>query len=70
MRAIAEGADHAMKEHGSRRQGADGRDSSTWIAQDYGDVVLHVFNPEAREQYDLEHLWGDAERIDWSPKKE
>lgn len=69
MRAIAEGADHAMKEHGSRRQGADGRDSSSWIAQDYGDVVLHVFNPEARGLYDLEHLWGDAERIDWSPAK-
>jgi ribosome-associated protein len=64
MRAIAEGANHAMKEHGSHRDGIEGRDSSTWVVQDYGDVVLHVFNPESRKLYDLEHLWG-APRIEW-----
>lgn len=67
LRAIGEGASAAMKEHGAKRQGIEGRDSTSWIVQDYGDVVLHVFSPEARRLYDLENLWGDAKRIDWAP---
>ncbi len=65
MKAIAEGADVTMKENGSPKIGVDGRDSSNWIVQDYGDVVLHVFSPEGRNQYGLEGLWGDAKRVDW-----
>lgn len=31
-----------------------------WIAMDYGDVMVHIFIPELRKFYDLEHLWADA----------
>jgi ribosome-associated protein len=31
-----------------------------WIAMDYGDVMVHIFIPELRQFYDLEHLWADA----------
>ena len=31
-----------------------------WIALDYGDVIVHVFDEAAREYYDLEHLWNAA----------
>jgi ribosome-associated protein len=34
--------------------------------QDYGDVVIHLFSPEAREYYRLEELWEDAPRVDWN----
>jgi ribosome-associated protein len=64
MRAIAEGVDNVMAEHGSARRGVEGFEGN-WICQDYGDVVLHVFTPAAREHYDLEHLWGDAPRVSW-----
>ncbi|MDY6205937.1 MAG: ribosome silencing factor [Prevotella sp.] len=33
---------------------------SQWVAMDYADVMVHVFLPDVREYYDLEHLWGDA----------
>ena len=65
MRAVAEEVDRLMREHGSRKMGVEGWDGGTWILQDYGDVVLHVFNPESRALYDLEHLWADAPHVDW-----
>jgi ribosome-associated protein len=65
MHAIAEEVDRALTEAGSERMGLEGYTESSWIVQDYGDVVLHVFTPEARELYDLEHLWADAGRVDW-----
>ena len=68
MRAIAQEVEQLMKAHGSRpRVGVEGRDSETWILQDYGDIVLHVFSREGRELYDLEHLWADAPQLDWKP---
>ncbi|MBO7419168.1 MAG: ribosome silencing factor [Bacteroidaceae bacterium] len=38
----------------------DGQRNATWVAMDYANVIVHVFLPEAREFYDLEHLWADA----------
>jgi ribosome-associated protein len=38
----------------------EGWDSAEWIALDYGDVIVHVFDEETRDYYDLEHLWSAA----------
>lgn len=37
-----------------------GLDNCIWVAMDYVDVMVHIFVPEARDHYDLEHLWADA----------
>ena len=37
-----------------------GQENAQWVAMDYGDVLVHVFLPDVREYYDLEHLWDDA----------
>lgn len=37
-----------------------------WILMDYTTVLVHVFTPESREYYNLEHLWRDAKEIDIS----
>ncbi len=65
MRALAEEVDRALKSEGSRRLGVEGFEGESWILQDYGDIVLHVFSSEARPLYDLERLWADAPRVDW-----
>jgi len=39
----------------------EGLQSARWILMDYGDVVFHIFQEEARRFYALERLWGDAE---------
>ena len=37
-----------------------GLENAQWVAMDYGDVLVHIFLPDVREYYDLEHLWEDA----------
>lgn len=50
--------------HSLVRQAADTR--HTWIVCDFGDVVIHIFEPQTRDYYDLELLWGDAEKVQWA----
>ena len=38
---------------------------SVWIVADFIDVIVHLFEPNARAHYDLEMLWGDAKRVPW-----
>ena len=38
----------------------DGLRNAQWVAMDYGDVLVHVFLPDTRAFYDIEHLWADA----------
>jgi ribosome-associated protein len=65
MRAIVDEVDRVLKSEGSRRIGTEGAPTGTWILQDFGDIVLHVFTAEARKLYDLENLWADAVPVDW-----
>ena len=37
-----------------------GLENAQWVAMDYGDVLVHIFLPDVRSYYDLEHLWADA----------
>lgn len=62
--AIAEEIRVLMKQDHAHRRNIEGKDSS-WILGDYGDIVLHIFNEESRELYDLERLWGDAPQVEW-----
>lgn len=40
----------------------EGKNEGNWILHDYGDVIAHIFLPEARQFYDLEAFWGGAEK--------
>jgi ribosome-associated protein len=45
----------------------EGREYSRWLLLDYGDLVIHVFDQETRDYYELERLWADAPVIDYEP---
>lgn len=45
---------------GDRPWHVEGTDNATWILMDYINVVVHIFQTEVREYYDIEELWGDA----------
>ena len=65
IHTVAEEIDDAMHIVGDSRQGIEGYQASKWVVQDYGDLLVHVFDPNTREYYKLEELWADAPRVDW-----
>jgi ribosome-associated protein len=65
VHTVTEEIDATLFSHGDRRRSIEGYEASTWVVQDYGDVVVHVFSPQTREYYGLEELWADAPRVDW-----
>jgi ribosome-associated protein len=65
VHTITEEVDAALHECGDARLSIEGYESSRWVVQDYGDVVVHVFDQPTREYYGLEDLWADAPRVDW-----
>jgi ribosome-associated protein len=63
MRTVADEISKAAKLAGNPRFGIAGYDQARWIVIDFIDVVVHVFDEEYRQYYDLEMLWGDAKRV-------
>ena len=54
-------SERAREDHDSRPWHIEGSDGKrTWVLMDYVDVVVHIFQADAREFYSLERLWGDA----------
>ncbi len=63
MRTVADEISELGRERGFNRFGSAGYEQSKWILLDYIDVVVHIFDTEYRDYYDLDLLWGDAKRI-------
>ena len=58
--AIADGIGHALAAEGIRPSHVEGGSSASWVLMDYGDVIAHIFDEQARSYYSLDRLWGDA----------
>jgi ribosome-associated protein len=67
VKALVDDAEEALRAIGRRPIRREGTDFGEWVLLDYGDLVIHVFDPETREYYDLERLWADAPVIDFEP---
>ena len=64
IKALADACEKEMKEAGEPPHHVEGHRGGTWILLDFSAVVVHIFNEEAREFYDLERLWSDATPVD------
>ncbi len=64
VRAIADSIVEAVARRGEKPLGTEGYDEGRWILIDLGDVIVHVFQREVREHYDLERLWSDAPELE------
>ena len=66
MNAVADELIIEGKKVGEKPYGVSGYNGGTWVLVDFVDVVVHIFSRTYRDYYDLELLWGDAPRLDWS----
>ena len=70
MDAMQDAVDEYMTKAGISAKSIEGhvRDRSNWILMDYRDIIVHIFDKEAREFYNLDRIWKDGKEI--SPDKE
>jgi len=61
--AICEGIEEDLKDLSIRPLSVEGREHAEWILMDYGEFIVHIFSPRAREYYSLEKLWGDGIKL-------
>lgn len=66
VKALADEVEYKLKEQGENASHIEGYRSNSWILLDYIDVIVHVFDEEAREYYSLDRMWADGEEIDVS----
>jgi ribosome-associated protein len=65
VQTLAESVEERLRDLDRRPLRHEGMTEGEWVLLDYGDVVVHLFQPEARSYYSLERLWGDAPKIEW-----
>ena len=66
VKTLCDYAEYAMEQLEEPLIGREGHRGNSWELLDYGAVVIHVFTDEARQFYNLERLWADAEVVDLS----
>ncbi|MCD9186925.1 MAG: ribosome silencing factor [Pyrinomonadaceae bacterium] len=65
VQAISDEIEEQLKKQlNSRPVRIEGYTSAEWVLMDYGDFIVHIFEKEAREFYDLERLWRDAKKVE------
>ncbi|MBP0013128.1 MAG: ribosome silencing factor [Roseofilum sp. SBFL] len=69
VRAIARAIEDSVEENFQRFPlRTEGKAEGSWILQDFGEVIVHIFLPEERQFYNLDAFWSHAEVIEFKPK--
>ena len=64
VRSVADSIQAALKARGESAIGVEGYDEGRWVLIDCADTIVHLFQQEIRDHYDLERLWSDATAIE------
>ena len=64
LNALKDIIEEEMSKMGLHYSHIEGNSNASWLLMDYGDIVIHLFDIESRQFYDLEHIWKGAKRID------
>lgn len=66
MNALRDSVEDKCHEYGYEVKKIEGLRNSKWLLMDYGDIIVHIFEGDERQNYNLEKLWSDMPRIDVS----
>ena len=69
MKGLVQAMLKTTKEEGERKPAIEGTELYRWVLVDYFDCIVHLLDPEARDFYELETLWGEAVDVDWEPQE-
>lgn len=64
IEAMMDAVDEVMTKAGHQMKHQEGFKRGGWVLLDYGSVVVHIFDTENRQFYDLERIWKDADTVD------
>lgn len=70
IQAMADAVDEKLGKAGYPLKQMEGYNSANWILQDFGDIIVHVFDRENRLFYDLERIWMDGKKVSINDLKE
>ena len=66
INAMADEVEFKLGEQGIPSTRREGRNGADWVVIDYDSIIVHIFNRDTRQKFNLEKLWADAENIDVS----
>lgn len=64
IQAIGDEVQRQLKQQGEMPNSVEGYKNAEWLLADYGDFLVHVFSPQARQFYDLDRLWRHAKAVE------
>ena len=64
VQAMADAVEESMHKNGYHLKQVEGYDSANWILMDFIDIVVHIFDRESRNFYDLERIWRDGKIVE------
>ncbi len=64
VKTLCDYAEYTLEQLGETMLGREGHRGNSWELLDFGSIVIHVFTEEARQTYNLERLWADAQQVD------
>ena len=62
IKSLADNVEYELKKDGIYPNKIEGYETGTWILMDYGDVVVHIFTEQERENYKIEDLWNEMKQ--------
>ncbi len=63
--ALSDAVEDRYEELGITPKSIAGKNNSGWVLMDYGDIIVNIFNPDLRERYNLEKVWGDCSFLEF-----
>lgn len=63
IKALSEEIEERLSKNKVRPMGVEGLGAARWVLMDYGDIIVHIFDEDTRDFYQLEKLWLDAPKI-------